>query len=39
METGVVSFVQQVETFVEGILKLIRGFLALLGIESLSFGA
>lgn len=38
METGAVSFVETVETFVEGILKLIRGFLALLGLESLSFG-
>lgn len=39
METGVQSFVEKIETFVNGLLKLIKGFLALLGLESLSLGA
>ncbi len=39
MELGTQSFVEKIETFVNGLIKIIKGFLALLGLESLSFGA
>lgn len=38
METGMIPFVVDVEAFVEALLKLIRAFLAFLGLESLSIG-
>ncbi len=39
MELGIQSFVEKIETFINGLLKIINGFLALLGIESLSLGS
>ena len=36
MELGYTPFVEKIENFFNGLLKIIKGFLALLGIESFS---